>query len=271
MIELPTSRSFQVTTFWAWIGLLFLFLPLIVIVPVSFTPNRWLSLPGTDWSLQHYADLIGDETWRRSALDSAIIAFAATFAATTLGTIGAIGCWRVSSGLSDAARALMLVPIVIPSIVDALGFYQALVQFRLTDTYFGVIIAHTMKGIPYVVISVSAALAHFDLRLEQAARGLGANMMLAVRRIVLPAIWPGIMAGAFFAFITSWDDLVINLFIAGRRVSTLPRRIWNSIQDNIDPAVASVATLLMLVTLCGILVYLMLERHNAALDQKEAG
>jgi putative spermidine/putrescine transport system permease protein len=270
MIQLPKSRAFRITTFSAWIGLLFLFLPLMVIVPVSFTPNRWLSLPGADWSLQHYSDLIGDETWRRSALDSAIIAFGATFAATTLGTIGAIGCWRVSSGLSDLARGLMLIPIVVPTIVDALGFYQALVQFRLTDTYFGVMIAHTMKGIPYVVISVSAALANFDLRLEQAARGLGANMVMAVRRVVLPSIWPGVMAGAFFAFITSWDDLVINLFIAGRRVSTLPRRIWNSIQDNIDPAVASVATLLMLVTLCGILTYLFLERRDEARNQEGA-
>lgn len=270
MIQLPKSRAFRFTTFSAWIGLLFLFLPLMVIVPVSFTPNRWLSLPGADWSLQHYLDLIGDETWRRSALDSAIIAFGATFAATTLGTIGAIGCWRVSSGLSDLARGLMLIPIVVPTIVDALGFYQALVQFRLTDTYFGVMIAHTMKGIPYVVISVSAALANFDLRLEQAARGLGANMVMAVRRVVLPSIWPGVMAGAFFAFITSWDDLVINLFIAGRRVSTLPRRIWNSIQDNIDPAVASVATLLMLVTLCGILTYLFLERRDEARNREGA-
>jgi putative spermidine/putrescine transport system permease protein len=270
MTELPKSGAFRITTFSAWIGLLFLFVPLLVIVPVSFTPNRWLSLPGADWSLQHYSDLIGDETWRRSALDSAIIAFGATSAATTLGTIAAIGCWRVSSGLSDLARGLMLIPIVVPTIVDALGFYQALVQFRLTDTYFGVMIAHTMKGIPYVVISVSAALANFDLRLEQAARGLGANMMMAVRRVVLPSIWPGVLAGAFFAFITSWDDLVINLFIAGRRVSTLPRRIWNSIQDNIDPAVASVATLLMLVTLCGILTYLFLERRGEDRDQESA-
>jgi putative spermidine/putrescine transport system permease protein len=270
MTELPKSGAFRITTFSAWIGLLFLFVPLLVIVPVSFTPNRWLSLPGADWSLQHYSDLIGDETWRRSALDSAIIAFGATFAATALGTIAAIGCWRVSSGLSDLARGLMLIPIVVPTIVDALGFYQALVQFRLTDTYFGVMIAHTMKGIPYVVISVSAALANFDLRLEQAARGLGANMMMAVRRVVLPSIWPGVLAGAFFAFITSWDDLVINLFIAGRRVSTLPRRIWNSIQDNIDPAVASVATLLMLVTLCGILTYLFFERRGEARDQESA-
>jgi putative spermidine/putrescine transport system permease protein len=270
MTELPKSGAFRLTTFSAWIGLLFLFVPLLVIVPVSFTPNRWLSLPGADWSLQHYSDLISDETWRRSALDSAIIAFGTTFAATTLGTIAAIGCWRVSSGLSDLARGLMLIPIVVPTIVDALGFYQALVQFRLTDTYFGVMLAHTMKGIPYVVISVSAALANFDLRLEQAARGLGANMMMAVRRVVLPSIWPGVLAGAFFAFITSWDDLVINLFIAGRRVSTLPRRIWNSIQDNIDPAVASVATLLMLVTLCGILTYLFLERRGEARDQESA-
>ncbi|MEJ0070925.1 MAG: ABC transporter permease [Pseudomonadota bacterium] len=259
------SGGFRVTVFVAWVGLLFLFLPLTVIVPVSFTPERWLSLPGAEWSLQHYADLVTDETWRNSALDSAIVAVSATLAATFLGTICAIGCWRVSSGLSELVRVLMLAPIIVPSIVHALGFYQFWVQLGLIDSYTGLIIAHAMKGLPYVVISVSSALANFDVRLEQAARSLGASMAQAVRRVVLPAIWPGVLAGGAFAFITSWDELVVNLFIAGRHVFTLPRKIWSGIQDNIDPAVAAVATLLILVTLVGILVHLAIERRHARL------
>lgn len=265
MSDVPASRGFRVTVFTAWIGLLFLFLPLTVIVPVSFTPERWLSLPGAHWSLQHYGDLITDETWRRSAWDSAVVAIAATAIATFLGTICAIGCWRVSSGLSELVRVLMLAPIIVPSIVHALGFYQVWVQLGLIDTYTGLIIAHAMKGLPYVVISASSALANFDVRLEQAARSLGASMAQAVHRVVLPSIWPGVLAGAAFAFITSWDELVVNLFIAGRHVFTLPRKIWSGIQDNIDPAVAAVATLLMLVTLAGILAYLAIERRKARL------
>jgi putative spermidine/putrescine transport system permease protein len=261
--ELPASGGFRGTVFVAWIGLLFLFLPLTVIVPVSFTPNRWLSLPGAEWSLQHYADLILDESWRRSALDSTIVALAATAATAILGTMCAIGCWRVSSALSDFVRLLMLAPIIVPSIVHALGFYQVWAQLGLLDTYTGLIIAHTMKGLPYVVISVSASLANFDPRLEQAARSLGASTAQAVRRVVLPQVWPGVLAGGVFAFITSWDELVVNLFLAGRRVLTLPRKIWSSIQDNIDPAVAAIATLLMVATLLGILVYLAVQRRNA--------
>jgi putative spermidine/putrescine transport system permease protein len=145
----------------AWMGLLFLLLPLTVVIPVSFTPNRYLSLPGDSWSFRHYGALVTDPSWRASALDSAIVAVGAAGLATALGTCCAIGCWRISSRLSELIRVLMLAPIIVPSIVHALGFYRAWIEFGLYNTYQGLIIAHAMKGIPYVVICVSASLANF--------------------------------------------------------------------------------------------------------------
>ena len=149
---------------------------------------------------------------------------------------------------------LILAPMIVPSIVHALGFYQVWVQFGLIDTYTGLIIAHAMKGAPYVVISVSAELANVDLRLEQAARNLGATILQALRRVILPAAQPGVFAGAVFAFAISWDELVVNLFITSRNVITLPRKIWDGIQDNINPAIAAVATLLILTTTIAMLL-----------------
>jgi putative spermidine/putrescine transport system permease protein len=257
-----TMKASRSLTLVAWLGLLFLLLPLTVIIPVSFTPNRFLSLPGDTWSLRHYQALVTDASWRNSTFDSAVVALGAAAIAGVLGTLCAIGCWRISSRFSDFVRILMLGPIIVPSIVHALGFYRVWVEFGLFNTYLGLIIAHAMKGVPFVVISVSAALANFDARLEQAARNLGASAGQAIRRVVLPSIKPGILAGAAFAFITSWDELVVNLFIVSRRVTTLPRKIWNSIQDNIDPAVAAVATLLILATLLAIIAHLVIVRQT---------
>jgi len=247
-----------------WVALLFLIMPLVVIVPVSFTPNRYLSFPGDTWSLRHYQILFSDPSWRSSAADSLIVALGASTLATILGTCCAVGCWRISSRLSELIRLVMLAPIIVPSIVHALGFYRAWIEFGLYNSYQGLIIAHAMKGIPYVIICTSAALANFDVRLEQAARNLGASPGQAIRWVVLPSIAPGILTGAGFAFVTSWDELVVNLFVISRGVLTLPRKIWISIQDNIDPAVAAVATLLILLTLAGILANLVLARRAAA-------
>jgi putative spermidine/putrescine transport system permease protein len=248
------SVGFRFTVFGAWIAVLFLVLPIAVVVPVSFTPQRYLSLPGAEPSLRHYQALLADPQWLRSIKDSLIVGLSATALAVLLGTMCAIGCWRISSRLSEVIRLIMLAPMIVPAIVHALGFYQAWVQFGLIDTYAGLIAAHTMKGMPYVVISVSAALANVDLKLEQAARSLGASMAQTLRLVIIPAAMPGILAGAVLAFVTSWDELIVNLFITSRNVYTLPRKIWDGIHDNINPSVAAVATLLILITLIAMLV-----------------
>jgi hypothetical protein len=171
MMELAPSSSFRITAFGAWLAALFLTLPFVVVFPVSLTPQRYLSLPDGHWSLRHYATLIDDPTWLSSIRDSLIVATGSTLIALLLGTMTALACWRLSSRLSEAVRMVMLAPMIVPSIVHALGFYQVWATLGLLDTYQGVIIAHAMKAIPYVVISVSAALANVDFRLEQAAGG----------------------------------------------------------------------------------------------------
>lgn len=253
-METGSARGFNVTVFGAWVAILFLTIPLVVVFPVSFTPNRYLSMPDGHWSLRHYATLIEDPSWMRSIRDSLVIGISSTVISVLLGTMTAIGCWRLSTRLSEVVRMLMLAPMIVPSIVHALGFYQVWAQFDLIDTYTGVIVAHAMKGTPYVVISVSAALANVDLKLEQAARSLGANVLQTLWMVIIPAARPGVMAGAVFAFALSWDELVVNLFITSRNVYTLPRKIWDGIQDNINPAIAAVAAVMIVLTLAAMLV-----------------
>lgn len=248
----------------AWTVVSFLVVPLFVVFPVSVTDTRYLSMPERRISFQHFAKLATSPEWLGSIAHSAIIAAIATVLCVVLGTLCAIGCWRLSSRLSETVRTLTLVPIVVPSIVYALGVYRLYVDLRLLDTHAGVVIAHVVTGIPYVVITVSASLASLDVRLEQAARSLGATLGQTVRKVILPNILPGVASGAIFAFIHSWDETVIVLFIAGRSVYTLPRRMWADINENLDPVIAAVAVLLVFVTLGLLLSELALRGRRTA-------
>ncbi|MBR0666180.1 ABC transporter permease [Roseomonas hellenica] len=238
----PFARSL------AWATVLYLVLPITIVIPVSFTDQRFLSLPQETLSLRHYANLFGSEAWLSAIGQSAMIAVASTLLAVVAGTLCAIGCWRIGRRSTELLRALMLLPLIIPSIVYAIGLYRYFGPLGLLDRFLGATIAHGVTGIPYVVITVSAALAAFDPRLEQAARGMGASLSQTLRWVILPRIMPGIASGAIFAFIHSWDELVIVLFIASRQVFTLPRKIWDGINENLDPTMAAVAVLLILFT-----------------------
>ena len=264
-MDLAPSRPFRVTVFAAWMAILFLTLPFAVVLPVSLTPQRYLSLPDGELSLRHYRTLVEDPTWILSIRDSLVVAAGSTLLSIVLGTMTALACWRISSRLSEAVRMVMLAPMMVPSIVHALGFYQVWAQLGLLDTYLGLTLAHAMKGTPYVVISVSAALANVDLRLEQAARNLGATASQALWKVVVPAARPGVLAGSVFAFALSWDELVVTLFLTSRNVYTLPRKIWDGIQDNINPAIAAVATLLIALTVVAMLVRILVARRQARL------
>lgn len=237
-----------------WAVICFLVLPITIVFPVSLTDKRYLSLPEEGISFKHYVNLFTSTEWLGSIGQSLYIGALATVISVAAGTLCAIGCWRLSSRTGEAVRAMMLVPIVVPTIVYALGIYRFWVDLRLLDTYTGVILVHAVTGIPYVVVTVSTALAGFDPRLEQAARNLGASQLQALRRIVLPSIMPGVVSGAIFAFIHSWDELVIVLFIASRAVFTLPRRIWDGINEHLDPTMAAVATIMIALT--GVLLVL---------------
>jgi putative spermidine/putrescine transport system permease protein len=248
----------------AWLVALYLVLPIGIILPVSLTDQRFLSLPQEGLSLRHYATVLTSPDWLGSIAQSFSIAVASTILAVAAGTFCAIGCWRISRRATDLIRALMLLPIIIPSIVYAIGLYRYFAGLGLLDRFAGVAIAHGVTGIPYVVITVSTALAAFDPRLEQAARGMGASLWQTLRWVILPRIAPGIASGAIFAFIHSWDELVIVLFIASRDVFTLPRRIWDGINENLDPAMAAVAVLLIVFTVLLLLLDMTLRRRRDA-------
>lgn len=250
----------------SWTIVLFLIMPIFVVFPISVTDKRFLAMPESGISMQHFVKLMSNADWLGSIWNSLYIAAATTILCVLAGTLCAVGCWRLTSRLSEAVRSLMLLPLVIPSIVYSLGIYRLFVDVGLLDTALGVILAHTVTGIPYVVITVSASLANFDPRLEQAARNLGATLWQTVTRVIVPNIMPGVLSGAIFAFIHSWDETVIVLFIAGRTVYTLPRRMWADINENLDPIIAAVAVVLIFVTLALLACELLLRARRARMS-----
>lgn len=259
-------RSFSETVnrCWAWLLLLFLVAPALIAIPVSLTPKRFLSMPKGELSLRHFEKLFTSEEWLSSFWQSAVIGLTSAALATTLGTLCAIGLWRVSSKWGEAVRAFLLLPLVVPPIISAMAFYRFMVPLGLIDTYPGLILAHTVLAAPLVLITVSASLAGFDPRLEQASRNLGASNWTTMRRVILPSIRPGVLAGAIFAFIASWDEIVVTLFLSKFSVYTLPRRMWNGIRENTDPTVAAAAVVLIAITL----IFFIIQALNARRSRK---
>jgi len=249
MIDFGRSSALRSAKTLGWLGALFLLLPSFVIIPVSFTTHHYLSLPDEGLSLQHYENLFSNPLWLGAIGQSLLIALLAAFLAVVTGTMGAIGLWRLASRFSDALRNVLLLPLIVPPTISALAFYKAWVKLGILDSYAGIVIAHTILAVPYVIITVTTSLSNFDPKLEQAARNLGASAWTAMRLIIVPVIRPGILSGAVLAFLASWDEIVVTIFISSQRIMTLPKAIWNGIRDNIDPTVAAVGSLVILVTL----------------------
>lgn len=254
----------QFNRFGAWVLLLFLVTPALIAIPVSLTPKRFLSMPKGELSLKHFEKLFTSPDWLSSFAQSATIAISTAILATVLGTLCAIGLWRVSSKYSELVRAFLLLPLIIPQIISAMAFYRLWIPLGLLDSYLGLILAHTILATPMVLITVSASLANFDPTLEQASKNLGASNWTTMRRVILPSVRPGVFAGALFAFILSWDEIVVTLFISKFSVYTLPRRMWNGIRENTDPTVAAAAVVLIAITLIAFIVSVILSRRREA-------
>jgi len=246
----------------AWLVLAFLLLPVFVSFPFSLSERRYLSWPSGGLSLNPYVDLLESEKWLGSFWQSLVIATLSSLLATVLGTLCAVGLWRIASRYSEMLRGLLLAPVIVPPIVSALGFYQLFVDLGLLDSYAGIVLAHAILASPFVVITVAASLAGFNLKLEQAARSLGASMLQTLRLVILPAIRPGVLSGAVFAFILSWDEIVVTLFITRFDIFTLPRRMWDGIREHTDPKIAAAAAVLILLTVIGTLISLAVRRRS---------
>ena len=248
----------------AWMVLFFLVMPALISIPVSLTPKRFLSMPQGEYSLRHFEYLFASADWLSSFWQSAVIATLSTILATFIGTLCAIGLWRISNRFGELVRAFLLLPLIIPPIISAMAFYRLWIPLGILDTYTGLVLAHTILAAPMVLITVSASLANFDPKLEQASRNLGAPMLTTLRRVILPSIRPGILAGAVFSFILSWDEIVVALFISKFTVYTLPRRMWNGIRENTDPTVAAAAVVLIGITVIAFFIYALAMRNRAS-------
>jgi putative spermidine/putrescine transport system permease protein len=232
------------------VGLILLFLafPIVVVMVVSFSSATYLTFPPPAFGVKWYANYFGSADWLRPTGLSLLVATAVVVLSTLLGTLAALGIARLPRPLRIVARGLILSPLIVPVIVVAIGIYYAYAHYGLVGSPVGMVIAHTCLAVPFVVTSVSASLAGIDPRLEQAALSLGATPRATFFQVTLPLIRPGVWVGALFAFITSFDELVVALFISGSGAITLPRRMWDDLRFQIDPTIAAVSTLTIVLT-----------------------
>ncbi|MCO5976158.1 ABC transporter permease [Ideonella oryzae] len=234
--------------------LLYLLLPILVIMPLSFSASSFLAYPMPGWSLQWYQNLFTSEEWGRATKNSFIVAPAATLLATTLGTLTAVGLARVNFPGKGLLMSVLIAPMVVPIVVVGVACYLFFARLGLADTYTGLIVVHAALGAPFVVTTVLATLQGFNHNLVRASLSLGAGPVQTFFRVTLPVIAPGVISGALFAFATSFDEVVVTLFIAGPDQVTLPRQMFTGIRENINPTIAAVATLLILFTTALMLV-----------------
>lgn len=237
------------------IGVLaFLLLPILVIMPLSFSASSFLVYPIPGWSLKWYHDLFTSDDWIRAAKNSFMVAPAATLIATSLGTLAAIGLARTQFAFKGLLMSLLIAPMVVPIVVVGVSTYLFFAPIGLGDSYTALIIVHAALGAPFVLTTVLATLQGFNQNLVRASLSLGETPLRTFFRITLPVIAPGVISGALFAFATSFDDVVVALFLAGPEQLTLPRQMFNGIRENISPTIAAVATLLILFTTSLLLV-----------------
>lgn len=243
----------------------FLILPILIIVPLSFSSGTFLTFPLPGLSLRWYEEFFTSDAWRLSLRNSLIVASATTCLATTLGTLAALGLTRARLPGQGLLMAVIVSPMVVPVVIVAVGVYFAYAPFGLTSSLLGLTLAHTALAAPFVVITVSATLQGFDHNHARAGASLGASPPVVFFRIVLPLILPGVISGALFAFVTSFDEVVVALFVTGPAERTLPRQMFNGIRENISPVIAAAATLVILLSMLLLTVLELLRRRNERL------
>ena len=246
--------------------LVFLVAPILTIVPLSFSSGSFFYYPLPGLSLRWYEDFFTSTFWLPALRNSLIVGVSATLLATLLGTLAALGLWRARFPAQPLILAILISPMVVPVVIVAVGVYFAFAPRGLTDGYLGLILAHATLGVPFVVITVLAALAGFDRTLLRAATSLGAAPITTFRRVMLPLILPGVASGAVFAFAASFDEVVVALLISGPGQRTLPRQMFAGINDNISLTIAAAATMLIATSLVLMIAVAWLQRRSARLQ-----
>ena len=252
-------------------ALIFLFLiaPIIVIIPLSFNSEPYFTYPMAGYSLRWYEAIFGDDPqsilWQRAIKNSVIVGVSATLLATALGTLAALGLSRANFPLKGAVMVVLISPIVVPIVITAVGMYYFYAQIGLASTIPGIILAHTALGVPFVVITVTATLVGFNQNLVRAGSSLGAGPARVFFKVTLPLILPGVVSGALFAFVTSWDEIVVVLFLASAEQHTIPRRMWSGIRELINPTITAAATMLIFLSILLMVTMEILRRRSERL------
>lgn len=249
---------------YAVVAILFLVAPLVAILPLAFTSGTFLNYPMSGFSLRWFEQLLEAEIWRRAIFNSLFIGAAAAALATVLGTLAALGLRGMTSPFYNLCRMTFLLPMVAPIVVLGVGMQILFSRVGLTNSYAGIIIAHAVVAVPFVVVSVSASLAGVDQRVERAAASLGASPATVFRRVTLPLALPGIQSGAVFAFATSLDEVVLTLFLGGLNQRTIAREMFSQLRDNLTPVIAAVAFLFIVGTMCLSAVMITLRERRQA-------
>jgi putative spermidine/putrescine transport system permease protein len=226
--------------------LAFLVLPILAVIPLSLNPGSFLVFPEGGLSLRWYHTLMESPQWTHSFGNSLKVAIATTLIATPLGTLAAIGLAYMRSRAKSVIIAVITAPLVVPIVVVAIAFYFLFAPLGLVNSPVGLVIAHISLALPFVVIVVHASLQGLDIELLRAASSLGARPLTVLLRILAPLTAPGIAAGAVFAFMTSFDETTVALFIAGPEQRTLPIQMFEGVREQISPAIAAAATLLII-------------------------
>ncbi len=250
----------------------FLLAPILIMIPLSFNAQPFftftremLTLNPEGYSLRWYQDFLGSSSWRRSIQNSFIIGIAATVVSTTLGTLAALGLSRSEMPYKGLIMGILISPMIVPLIISAAGMFFFFSSINIAQTYLGVVLAHAALGTPFVVITVTATLVGFDQSLTRAAANLGASPTRSFFKITMPLILPGVISGALFAFITSFDEIVVVLFVAGVEQRTIPREMWSGIREDISPTILAVATILVMISIALLTVVELLRRRGERL------
>ena len=232
----------------------FLVIPTLIVIPMSFSGSQYLEFPPRQWSLRWYANYFGSASWMAATATSFKAAVLTTIVATPIGTMAAYGLHVAQFRFTRFVVATLLTPIIVPVILVGIGIFYVYAKLKLVNTLTGLVLAHSMLAVPLVVMVVMSALRSFDANQEKVARSLGASRLRAFLLVTLPQIRFAVVSGAALAFLTSFDEIIVALFVSGGENSTLTRNMFNSLRDQVDPTIAAISTLMIVVTTLGLLL-----------------
>lgn len=265
----PTAgERLRLTLLWAWsiLVIFFLVIPILIPIPLSFNSGSFFVFPLEGVSLRWYDIVLGTERWQSAIFNSLVIALCTTAIATTLGAMTAIALASPYFPARRFVMPLLMSPLIVPVVITAVGVYLFYARVNLASTYFGIIMAHTALASPFVVVTVSASLSGFDHNYMRAASISGARPLTAFFRVMLPLIMPGVLSGAAFAFVTSFDEVVVVMFMASAKQRTMPLEMFIGLREKLSPAITAAATLMM-----GMSVLLLVVANILARRGRKAG